>query len=276
MSRPKAVEFDCGRLNFDPATKKVTPDARRGRAKVFINSEGEKHFEWRDLKTNKAELDQFMFEQDAKFSKVQKSTGRVYYLHFNSYEDKYFFWMQEKDETKDEDICKRVNALINWEEGAMEEEVKKEEPKPAATSSTAGGASNNKMGNQQAADLSKMFSEAMAGLGQNRPQKESPSLNDILSSQFLDEIAKDPEFKEALKPHLPESQRDDQGIKDNLKSAQLQQAIDTLDEALNSEEIMTVLVSLGLDTSVLKNASDGTDALVKALALFAKKEAEKK
>jgi len=121
-----------------------------------------------------------------------------------------------------------------------------------------------------------MFSEALAGLGQGQSHRLNPSLNDILTTQFFDEIMKDKEFVDALKPHLPESQRDDSGVKANLKSPQLQQAIDSLDEALNSEEVLTVLASLGLDTNVLKSSSDGTDALIKALEIYGKQQQDQK
>jgi len=52
--------------------------------------------------------------------------------------------------------------------------------------------------------------------------------------------------------------------------------MDTLDEALNSAEIKTVLISLGLDTSILNNTSDGTDALIKALEAWAAKSKDSK
>lgn len=42
--------------------------------------------------------------------------GRIYYLKFDSYEDKYFFWIQEPDETKDSNIVEQVNKIINFDE----------------------------------------------------------------------------------------------------------------------------------------------------------------
>lgn len=39
--------------------------------------------------------------------------GRVYYLHFNSFEDKYFFWMQSPEEADDKNLAKQLNELIN-------------------------------------------------------------------------------------------------------------------------------------------------------------------
>ncbi len=56
---------------------------------------------------------------------------------------------------------------------------------------------------------------------------------------------------------MPEKQQSPEGLRASLKSAQIQQAIDALDEALNSEEGMTVLMSLGFDPSAFNQARDG-------------------
>jgi len=106
-------------------------------------------------------------------------------------------------------------------------------------------------------------------------KKRSPSLNAILSADYIDELLKDEEAINVLKQHLPEEQQDARGIKDNLKSPQLQQAIDTLDEALNSEEGVMVLQSLGFDAQAFQNASDGTDAFMKALEKWGKENKDK-
>merc|ERR1719186_1593826 len=46
--------------------------------------------------------------------KVKKNVvGRVCYLHFKSNDRRLFFWMQETKAEKDEEICKKVNELIN-------------------------------------------------------------------------------------------------------------------------------------------------------------------
>lgn len=42
--------------------------------------------------------------------------GRIYYLKFDSYEDKYFFWIQEPDQTKDSNLVTQVNKIINLDE----------------------------------------------------------------------------------------------------------------------------------------------------------------
>lgn len=283
MSPPKPVEFDAGIMKFDPASKKVTPDARRGRAKVYINNEGEKHFEWRDLKSNKAEIDQYIFEGDAIFDKVKNSTGRVYFLRFLSYEDKYFFWMQEKDTSKDEEIAKKVNEVINFNsDGIVEEEAKSEPPKPSAneqpkpSSQQVPSNSGGQGGTKSAEELGKMFAQALAGMGGGGyGRKPFPDLTSIITPEFLDYVNQDPDFKKALIPHLPEGQQDEKGLRASLKGAQLLQALDALDEALNSDQGQVVLLSLGLDASTFMKASDGTEAFLLALEKLAKDEEKK-
>ena len=57
--------------------------------------------------------DFIIFPGDADFCKVpQCTTGRVFLLKFKNSSRKFFYWMQEPKEDKDEDICKKVNDLI--------------------------------------------------------------------------------------------------------------------------------------------------------------------
>ena len=57
--------------------------------------------------------DFIIFPGDADFSKVsQCTTGRVFLLKFKNSTRKFFYWMQEPKEDKDEEICKKVNDLI--------------------------------------------------------------------------------------------------------------------------------------------------------------------
>lgn len=109
-------------------------------------------------------------------------SGRVYFLKFESYEDKYFFWFQvkivrlfiqkEKDTTKDDDICKRVNDLIEFDEDAIVEEKKVDAPQPTQTKPTTTQPQPKTTG-QSPADLAQFLSQAMANY--NPGERKKPS-----------------------------------------------------------------------------------------------------
>eukprot|EP00825_Cyclidium_porcatum_P009566 TRINITY_DN14899_c0_g1_i2.p1 TRINITY_DN14899_c0_g1~~TRINITY_DN14899_c0_g1_i2.p1 ORF type:complete len:340 (+),score=72.78 TRINITY_DN14899_c0_g1_i2:80-1099(+) len=97
-------------------------------------------------------------------------------------------------------------------------------------------------------------------------KKAVPTIRALLDvPQTIPSIANDPDYQNALIKLLPEGQQDQNGLLQNLKSPQFQQAVDQLDQALNSSEIQTILVSFGLDTNVLQKTFDGNEALYLAL-----------
>jgi hypothetical protein len=56
--------------------------------------------------------------------------------------------------------------------------------------------------------------------------------------------------RQSLLALLPESQQSNESLEENLRSPQLQQALDALAGALQSENYSTVMSNLGLDPSV--------------------------
>lgn len=77
-------------------------------------------FTWTDLKTNAEEITLYLFENDAVFEKLANAPGRVYYLHFNSYDDKYLFWFQSPNESTDAEVCRKINEIINLVEPSVD------------------------------------------------------------------------------------------------------------------------------------------------------------
>lgn len=77
-------------------------------------------FTWTDLKTNKEEITLYLFENDAVFERLANAPGRVYYLHFESYDDKYLFWFQSPDESIDAEVCRKINEIINIVEPSVD------------------------------------------------------------------------------------------------------------------------------------------------------------
>ncbi|GAO52187.1 hypothetical protein G7K_6270-t1 [Saitoella complicata NRRL Y-17804] len=106
------VEFKAGKLNRDGHTKLVKPDPRKGL--FYMDVEDDLlHLYWKPRNASEPEDDLIIFPEDAEFERVsQCTTGRVYALKFRSSSAIHFFWMQSKDESDDERLCNRVNALI--------------------------------------------------------------------------------------------------------------------------------------------------------------------
>lgn len=264
----KSVEFAAGRFNYDAVTKKVTPDPSKGKILVYHNDEGEKHFKWINSATNTEDIDLFVFEFDARFTKVVQSKNRVYLLSFASNDDKFFFWLQEPDVDKDDTYCSQVNEVINYaeEEQEIEEEEEKAQPQPPPVSSQGQPSTAQK---DWISALQETFKKL--GGGAPRPENETPCLSEVLKSEFLTEVGEDKEFQAALIPLLPEGRQTLEELKEMLKSPQFLQALDSMDRAVNNESGASVLASLGLDQNLFYQNYDGSDALYKGVMKLMKK-----
>lgn len=61
-----------------------------------------------------------IFPDEAEFTHVtQCTTGRVYMLKFKTSNETHFYWMQSKNEEKDQELVERVNELIRDPETNM-------------------------------------------------------------------------------------------------------------------------------------------------------------
>jgi 26S proteasome regulatory subunit N13 len=66
--------------------------------------------------------DFIIFPDEAELLRVDEcTTGRVYILKFKSSSQKVFYWMQSKNDEKDEELVSRVNQLINDPQSAANE-----------------------------------------------------------------------------------------------------------------------------------------------------------
>lgn len=105
------VEFRAGKMKLSGST--VTADTRKGL--VFMRmEEGLLHFYWKDRKLGEIVDDFIIFPGDAELKRVpQCTTGRVFLLKFrDSSSRKFFYWMQEPKEEKDNAYLTKVNELI--------------------------------------------------------------------------------------------------------------------------------------------------------------------
>jgi hypothetical protein len=106
------VEFRAGKMNLNGTT--VSPDTRKGL--VFMKLEDSLlHFCWKDRSNGQIEDDFIIFPGDAEIKPItQCKTGRVILLKFKENNRKYFYWLQEPKDDKDEEYVKKVsiNPLI--------------------------------------------------------------------------------------------------------------------------------------------------------------------
>ena len=68
-----------------------------------------------DLEKN--EFEYYCFPEQEEMVKVKKSNGgRVYTFHSKMNEERFFFWMQDPDESKDQEFVANLNKHINLED----------------------------------------------------------------------------------------------------------------------------------------------------------------
>ncbi|XP_065062858.1 proteasomal ubiquitin receptor ADRM1-like [Rhopilema esculentum] len=111
-SSKNLVEFRAGKMHLRGTT--VTADKRKGQLYIHQSDDSLMHFCWKDRTTGIVEDDLIIFPDDAEYKKVpQCTTGRAFVLRFKLSRRKFFFWMQEPKDDKDEDFCKKINDLLN-------------------------------------------------------------------------------------------------------------------------------------------------------------------
>ena len=111
-SGPKAlVEVKAGKMDFDG--KMVTPDRRKGLIRIVEDASGMKQFQWCDPDTKNPIESVYVFPDETKFVKVKQSKDRVYLLEMVQTKQRRFYWFQEDDTEKDEELCKKIHNTLN-------------------------------------------------------------------------------------------------------------------------------------------------------------------
>uniref|UniRef100_A0A914DT43 Proteasomal ubiquitin receptor ADRM1 homolog n=2 Tax=Acrobeloides nanus TaxID=290746 RepID=A0A914DT43_9BILA len=112
------LEFKAGRSALEqgstPATRKVVSDKAKGTIFIKQSQDQLMHFCWKNRESGNVEIDLIVFPGDTEFIPVKEcKDGRVFILKFKSGGDRRIFWMQEPKPDKDDEICKKVNDLLN-------------------------------------------------------------------------------------------------------------------------------------------------------------------
>ncbi|ORZ26208.1 proteasome complex subunit Rpn13 ubiquitin receptor-domain-containing protein [Absidia repens] len=114
------VECNAGKCIRENNT--IKPDLRKGVIYMDQSDDQLMHFYWKERKSAEPEEDLIIFPDEAEMIRVKEcTTGRVYLLKFKSSDQKLFFWMQNKDDEKDEECITKINRLINDPQGAIDE-----------------------------------------------------------------------------------------------------------------------------------------------------------
>ncbi|CAO3653693.1 unnamed protein product [Cunninghamella echinulata] len=114
------VQFNAGKCIRENNT--IKPNLRKGVVYMDQSSDKLMHFYWKERKATEPEEDLIIFPDEAEMVKVEEcTTGRVYLLKFKSSNEKLFFWMQNKNDEKDEELVNKVNRLINDPQSVIDE-----------------------------------------------------------------------------------------------------------------------------------------------------------
>ncbi|OUM69385.1 hypothetical protein PIROE2DRAFT_2686 [Piromyces sp. E2] len=273
------LEFRAGKMFREG--NMVKPDTRKGL--IYLNQSPEDslmHFYWKDRSTNKVEDDLIIFPFEAEFTKVKQSKDRVYILKFQSSSQKLFFWMQEPKADKDEELCKKVNDIINNVHSDDKSDVmdynqellnalsesyqQSKEDASEDNANEAGSSDKKKPTTQFSKDQLKEISEILANI-----QVPDANLQDILTPEIVSPLLKDRDVCNALFPHLPDNAPlESQSIEEVLRSPQFIHSVNSLTYALRSGALGPLMAELGLDSSI--STSDG--AVVAFLRAIQKKE----
>lgn len=212
-------------------SNRLRPDLRKGKIQIIVDDSEILHFQWADLDGN-IEDDFIIFPGEFKFAKVVQSKSRVYLLEFG--EDRYFYWLQESDPSLDSERCEALNKLF----GKKIEEKEK------------------KFDTSNLAKVLESFAKA----------QQIPDLEEILTPDVMKSLVEDLKKDSDLIELLPEEQKSPEFLRENLISAQLQQAMQVLSGAIRSPGGPAIFSSLGLqgfDTSAYN--TDPLERLLKAI-----------
>ncbi|KAJ2956922.1 hypothetical protein NQZ79_g7282 [Umbelopsis isabellina] len=188
------IEFNAGKCIRDGSMLK--PDLRKGFALnsvIYMDQSEDQlmHFYWKERVGSTIEDDLIIFPEEAEMKKVPEcTTGRIYILQFKSSNQKLFFWMQDKDDAKDEERVAKVNRLISDPQSVIEEQQRNAQSDMEEESESAADMLNLLSGGQECCtDLGinqeqfLQFLQTAGGLGGTIPSSSSMGGDGPLASQ---------------------------------------------------------------------------------------------
>lgn len=258
------LEFRAGKCDWDG--KRVTPQKTKGKVVLYTSEEDQlMHVEWHDREKNAVGDVKLLLIKDGYLDKVEKcKDGRVLILRMTTTNKKFFFWLQEPKAEGDDDIIKKFNETV----GATIPEKKK----------GAAGAAPAEIDPALQAILTQFLNsqQQQQGQGAAATARTAPvPLSAVLTTEVLQGLTSDDTAMNEMMTLLPAGQQTRQDAHDALGSAQLQQNLQSLTQAIHSDQLPVLFTSLGLDPRAIMQAPPGSDALELLCRAMEEKESKK-
>eukprot|EP00617_Octactis_speculum_P019318 CAMPEP_0185768174 /NCGR_PEP_ID=MMETSP1174-20130828/48038_1 /TAXON_ID=35687 /ORGANISM="Dictyocha speculum, Strain CCMP1381" /LENGTH=382 /DNA_ID=CAMNT_0028452753 /DNA_START=57 /DNA_END=1205 /DNA_ORIENTATION=+ len=120
----KVGKMEAANIPDKPGKFMITPVPAKGQLQLMKDEQnpGILMFQWKDRVLNSMDLNLTLFPGDARLIKVNtgKEGDRVYMLQFTSDRNKrFFFWCQDKDDSKDVELVTKINETMNNPQSAQ-------------------------------------------------------------------------------------------------------------------------------------------------------------
>ncbi|CXI54818.1 26S proteasome regulatory subunit RPN13, putative [Plasmodium berghei] len=217
------IEINAGKCIYDGNV--VKPDKRKGKLVLYKICDNLYNFQWISRETNKIE-DNVILTKNISLERVHAcKTGRVYLLRNKLKGEVFFYWMQDCDESKDEEFVSKFNSIIENDLG----------------NDTRTRRRYNKNDIPGVSDL--MFSQGRYEMNGN--SKKNVSFKDLFVSEYMSKLLEIPEAYEELKKHMPNGYQTKYDIESLINSRMLNSNLNCLDLSIQTQ-LNFILVSLNL------------------------------
>jgi len=242
----------------------ITSDKKKGQIDLVKDPQDQLwHFKWKNLMSGKQGADLILFPNTAKWYKLDYvEDGRVFELRIGS--GKHWFWMQEPDESKDEETCRKLRNILKH--GALEAPKKDDKKDKEANKDKAAAPPKPAVSeaNQQA--IMKAFMNVLNPQAQALKQTDV-NIMDLFESFTMEKVLDDPAAVTDLLKHAHDKLKDadDEKIREKLKadllSPQVQTACKTLTRVIQSGHARQLLQEMNIEKPETITARQFLEAL---------------
>ena len=91
----------------------VTADPRKGKVEICITADDLCHFRWKDTSSNTVLHDFVLLAGECELKAVNCTPARVLVLKWKQVNQRFFLWLQERQENRDIGLLTSVNHVLN-------------------------------------------------------------------------------------------------------------------------------------------------------------------